>query len=91
MKDYIDVQYGIGGYFAVYMSYDKDCDCYIPWQSGFGRYKTREEAEAEAHAWAEAEGLSCDEPQEEDWDEIMESMIRSDPGHAIPGYNVPLF
>jgi hypothetical protein len=89
MKDYIAVNYGIGGYFAVYMSYDKDCGCYMPWQSGMGHYKTREEAEAEARAWAEAEGL--DDEEEEDWDEIMETMIRTDPGHAIPGYNTPLF
>lgn len=90
MRDYIDVQNSVSGYFAVYMSWDSECNCYLPWQSGIGHYKTREEAEAEARAWAEAEGLD-DEPQEEDWDEIMESMIRADPGHAIPGYNVPLY
>ena len=87
MKDYIDVQHGIGGYFAVYMSWDKECGCYLPWQSGIGRYKTREEAEAEARAWAEAEGLD----EEEDYDMDIDAMIRAEPGHAIPGYNVPLY
>ena len=87
MKDYIDVQCGIGGYFAVYMAWDDECGCHMPWQSGIGHYKTRGEAEAEARAWAEAEGLD----EEEDYEMDIDAMIRAEPGHAIPGYNVPLF
>lgn len=57
MKDFITVQNCIGGYHAVYMTYDKDCECFVPWQSGIGYHKTRERAEAEARCWAEAEGI----------------------------------
>ena len=57
MKDYITVQSGISGYFAVLMTYDKELDTYIPYQTGIGRYKERKQAEREARMWAEAEGV----------------------------------
>ena len=57
MKDFITVQTCINGYHAVYMTYDKDGACFVPWQSGIGYYKTRKQAEREARCWAEAEGV----------------------------------
>ena len=60
MKDYITVQSGIGGYFAVYMTYEEECECYMPWQTGFGHYARKENAIEEARDWAEAEGIACE-------------------------------
>jgi hypothetical protein len=56
-RDYITVQNGIGGYFAVRMTYEEDCDCFMPYETGMGRYKTRKEAEKEAGFWAMCEEL----------------------------------
>jgi len=52
---WIEVTSGMGGYFAVRlwdgMGYPE------PWDAGFGRYATHEEAEEEARNWAECEEL----------------------------------
>lgn len=52
----------ISGYFAVMMWYNDTGEYNLPpfwepYQTGVGRYATREEAIAEAKDWAEAEGL----------------------------------
>lgn len=50
----------MSGYFAVQMWYndrDPQYPFWEPWRTGIGRYKTREEAEAEAKQWAENEKL----------------------------------
>ena len=54
----IGVTFGMSGYFAVMYADYEDID----WnadvvQTGFGRYKTRDEAVCEAKSWAEAEDL----------------------------------
>lgn len=54
---FISVTQGLSGYFAVLMSWNEDGCGYEPWNTGVGRYATREEAVREALAWAEAEGL----------------------------------
>lgn len=56
---FISVSRGMSGYFAVLMAWTtQDDECgYEPWNTGFGRYATREEAVREAREWAEAEGL----------------------------------
>ena len=53
---FISVTQGMSGYFAVLMSWSRD-GFYEPWNTGFGRYSTREDAIREAREWAEAEEL----------------------------------
>ena len=53
---FISVSGGLSGHFAVLMTWNKE-GFYEPWNTGFGRYATREEAALEAQQWAEAEGL----------------------------------
>lgn len=53
---FISVSQGMSGHFAVLMAWNKE-GFYEPWNTGFGRYSTREEAAREAREWAEAEGL----------------------------------
>lgn len=55
-KSFITVGQGMAGWFAVLMMWNKE-GFYEPGNTGFGRYKTREEALDEARDWAEAEGL----------------------------------
>ena len=55
-KSLVTVGQGMSGWFAALMVWNKE-GFYEPWNTGFGRYKTREEAVAEARDWAEAEGL----------------------------------
>lgn len=48
----------LSGYFAVMYWWNPEMDGFWePWQTGIGRYATREEAVKEGKAWAEAEGL----------------------------------
>lgn len=47
---------GMSGYFAVMYWWNPE-GFPEPYQTGFGRYATRAEAEEEAKAWAEAEGI----------------------------------
>ncbi len=57
----ISVTQGMSGYFAVLMAEFSDDGgrnwCWEPDGTGFGRYRTSEEAELEAIDWAEAEDL----------------------------------
>jgi hypothetical protein len=46
----------ISGYFAVEYWWNPD-GFWEPWQTGIGRYSTKEEAIAEARYWAETEGI----------------------------------
>lgn len=50
----IGITHGLRGYFVVL--YDKDG----PIQSGFGSYKTREEAIPEAKDWSQSESIPLD-------------------------------
>ena len=56
---YITVTRGMSGWFAMEVHYweDDKGGFYEPYQTGIGRYKTREEAVEEGLAWAEAEGI----------------------------------
>ena len=61
-ESFVTVTCGMSGYFAVMMWWNaNDPDIpegfWEPWQSGIGRYATREEAEAEGRLWAECEGV----------------------------------
>jgi hypothetical protein len=53
--DYITTTHGMSGNFAVFMRWYADIQAYDVLQSGIGRYKTIQEAQDEAKAWAEAE------------------------------------
>lgn len=53
---FISVTQGMSGHFAVLMWWNPE-GFYEPWDTGFGRYSTREEAIREARSWAEAEEL----------------------------------
>lgn len=56
MKEFITVTEGMSGFFAVHMWYnteDEDFGFWEPYDTGMGRYATREEAEVEARKWAE--------------------------------------
>lgn len=57
-EDFITVQQGIGGYFAVLMVEGEFGP--EPWQTGIGRYAHREDAVAEAQSWAYAEDVRCE-------------------------------
>ena len=57
-KPYMTVTQGMSGYFAVLMTWNDEFDgFYEPYQTGVGRYETKEEAEVEAKQWAEEEGV----------------------------------
>jgi hypothetical protein len=57
-ETYITTTHGGSGYFAVMLWWNPDMGgFYEPWTTGAGRYETKEEAEAEARDWADAEGL----------------------------------
>lgn len=59
--DYITVQHGMAGYFAVLMKWcpagGPDGGFYEPYETGNVRSPDRGHAEQEAHEWAEAEGV----------------------------------
>lgn len=53
---------GMRGYFAVQVWWNPDLGGFWePWQSGIGSYATQREAEVDARAWAESEGLEFKE------------------------------
>lgn len=55
-KDYITIMHGTSGFFACHVwlnEEDEDEPFWEPYESGIGRYATREEAEVEARQWAE--------------------------------------
>ena len=54
---YVTVTEGMRGWFAVLLVWNED-GFYEPWNSGFGSYKTKEEAYPEAKDWAEAEDIT---------------------------------
>lgn len=60
---YITVTSGMAGWFAVLMWWNPEehfsngDGFWEPWETGFGRYGTKEEAIAEAKAWAESEEM----------------------------------
>lgn len=58
-KDYpvVGVTSGMSGHFAVLYCWNPDGFA-EPWNTGVGRYATKEEAEEEARGWAEAEGVN---------------------------------
>ena len=56
MKHFITTTGGMNGFFAVHMWLNEEEDFgpfWEPYESGFGRYATIEEAQAEAQSWAE--------------------------------------
>lgn len=56
--NYVSVTHGMRGWFAVMLWWNPDLGGFWePWQTGCGSYATPEEAEVEARAWAEDEGL----------------------------------
>ena len=62
--DFITVTHGCSGYFAVHLTWaampdadDEEGGFYEPWQTGHGRYRTREQAALEAIDWAESEEM----------------------------------
>lgn len=54
---YVTITSGMRGFFAILMHWDDEGQCWEPWNSGPGSYRSSEEAAAEARAWADAEGL----------------------------------
>jgi hypothetical protein len=58
MKSFITVTQGMSGYFAVLMWWNPELGGFWePWQTGCGRYASREQAVAEAKSWARDEEL----------------------------------
>lgn len=53
---YITTTHGMSGFFAVKIWWNPDGH-WEPWDTGFGRFPDREQAELEAKGWAEEEGL----------------------------------
>ena len=67
-KSFITVQESIGGWMAVMFWWnDEEPDIpdgfWEPWDTGFGRYATKDEAEVEAKSWAENEELEYVAPK----------------------------
>ena len=59
-KEFITVTEGMSGFFAVHMwlnEEDFEIPFWEPYDTGMGRYATRESAELEAHQWAEETGM----------------------------------
>lgn len=57
-EPYITVYKSISGWKAIHLWWNPDMGGFWePWQTGIGYYATAMEAEVEARAWAEAEGL----------------------------------
>lgn len=56
-RDYVTVDQGLAGYFAVYMIWDEEVKDYGPWETGFRRSKDKKQALVEAFMWTQAEGL----------------------------------
>ncbi len=59
-KNYITVFESSGGWKAVHVWWNDDPDIggfWEPYQTGFGLYKTRDEAVLEAKSWAEEEEI----------------------------------
>ena len=59
-KNFITTTQGMSGFFAVHMWYneeDPEFKFWEPYDTGMGRYSTREEAVAEAQDWAEMSGM----------------------------------
>lgn len=55
---YITTTFGMSGYFAVMYWWNPESGGFWePYNTGFGRYKTKEKAVEEAKQWAEAEDL----------------------------------
>ena len=55
---YITTTHGFSGYFAVKLWWNPEMGGFWePWDTGTGRYESREEAEVEGLDWAAAEGL----------------------------------
>lgn len=58
-KDFITVTEGMSGFFAVHMWLNEEEDFgpfWEPYDTGYGRYNTREEAEREAREWSMESG-----------------------------------
>jgi hypothetical protein len=54
-KPFITTTHGMSGYFAVMMWWNDDLGGFWePYETGVGRYNTKEEAEQEAISWAES-------------------------------------
>ncbi len=57
-KNYITVTNGMSGWFAVEVWWNPEMDGFWePYDTGYGRYATKEEAVAEGKVWAENEGM----------------------------------
>ena len=59
-KNFITVTQGMSGWFAVHMWLNEEEDFgpfWEPYDTGIGRYATREAAELEARQWAEETGM----------------------------------
>lgn len=57
-KDFITTTEGMSGFFAVHMWYNReDGGFWEPYDTGYGRYLTRERAQEEAIEWAQELGL----------------------------------
>ena len=55
-ETHISTTSGMSGYFAVMYWWNPD-GFWEPYQTGLGRYATKQEAEIEGRSWAEAEEL----------------------------------
>ena len=58
--DFVTIQHGMRGYFAVLMSWSDECGGFFePYDTGVGSYATYEAAIPEAREWARSEGIRC--------------------------------
>ena len=56
-ESFIDVYEPIAGWKSRLMVWDEEMDFFVPWQTGFCGYATKEEAIEDAKSWASAEDM----------------------------------
>jgi hypothetical protein len=57
---YVTVYRPVSGWKSVLMTWDEECGCHLPAQTGFFAHPTKEKAVIDARMWAEAEDIRLD-------------------------------
>jgi hypothetical protein len=56
-QSFVTVMHGSSGYFAVSMEWDDDAQEYLPDCASDAHYPSKQQAEADAQEWAEADNM----------------------------------
>ena len=61
--DFITVTRGLRGFFSVQMTWDVNCDCYVPLTTHHSSYRDISSAERDGRVWAKYEELRYIKPE----------------------------